>query len=345
MRGPHGERQIVAGRPGARVVSYGPHRGFVEREIPGRRGYIARTYVAGSRQYVHVYREYRYRGVAYYRYVPAVYYRPAFYGWAVAPWSAPVRYTWFSIAAPAPWFALYGGYFTPYPVYASPDLWLTDYLVAENLRAAWENQQKEGDSQPPAPQPGMEEGASLTPEVKAAIAEEVRQQLAAERTAAAQPTASNTSAPAESAEQAPPALAERFFVVSSNLDVTANGEGCTLTPGDVIERRGQDTDATGGVAVEIVSSKAGGCPRNAATSVNIADLQDMHNRFREQLDSGLKMLADNQAAGLPKAPPAGARTVPDGAAPPAADAASDVATQESNGARVEAQTPRPGGGN
>ena len=150
-RGPGGARLVETGRPGARVVSYGPHRGFVERTVAGRPGYISRTYVVGGRSYAHVYREYRYHGVAYYRYVPAVYYGPGFYGWAVTPWGASMRYAWFGLATPAPWFGLYAGYFTPYPTYASPDLWLTDYLIAENLRLAYESQQAgNGGSSPTA---------------------------------------------------------------------------------------------------------------------------------------------------------------------------------------------------
>ena len=37
--------------------------------------------------------------------------------------------------------------------------------------------------------------------------------------------------------------------------------------------------------------------------VAVNDLQEMHNSFREQLDAGLKTLADNSGkGGLPKAP-------------------------------------------
>jgi len=115
-RGPRGVRVVESGRPGARVVSYGPHRGFVER--PLRQGYISRTYVVGGRSYAHVYREYSYRGFAYHRYVPGMYYGPRFYAWAGTPWGAPVRYAWFGLATPAPWFGYYAGYFTPYPMYA-----------------------------------------------------------------------------------------------------------------------------------------------------------------------------------------------------------------------------------
>ena len=62
-----------------------------------------------------------------------------------------------------------------------------------------------------------------------------------------------------------------------------------------------------GVAVEVVSSNPGDCAADFDGSVQVADLQEMHNQFREQLDSGLKMLADNQAKRFPDGPPAGAR--------------------------------------
>ena len=42
---------VVSVRPdGARVVSYGMNRGYVERQIPARPGYVQRTYVMGGRQ-------------------------------------------------------------------------------------------------------------------------------------------------------------------------------------------------------------------------------------------------------------------------------------------------------
>jgi hypothetical protein len=63
----------------------------------------------------------------------------------------------------------------------------------------------------------------------------------------------------------------------------------------------------------------------------------MHNQFREQIDSGLKMLADNQAKGLPNGPAAGARPVAEGTADAAPDAAAQLATQETDAANLEAQ--------
>ena len=340
-RGPSGGRVVVSGRPGARVVSYGSHGGFVERTV--RPGYVSRTYVVGGVSYVHVYHSYSYHGWGYYHYIPAVYYGPRFYGWAVTPWAAPFRYSWFGIGVSAPWFGFYSGYFNPYTVYRSPDLWLTDYLLAENLRLAYEAQLAGNADQPPPPPPAdVQPGAAaLTPEMKQLIADEVRQQIEAEKAAALQPAPAVPQQPA--ADQAPPALTQRFFVVSSHLDITtADGQACSLTPGDVIERRGKTVGADGGVAVDVVSAKPGDCATDAGASIQLADLQDMHNQFREKIDSGLKMLADNQAKGLPNGPAPDARAVPDGVAPPAADAAIQLASQETDAARLEAQVAQGG---
>jgi hypothetical protein len=331
---------VESGRPGARVVSYGPRGGFVERTV--RPGFISRTYVVGGVSYVHVYHSYSYHGFGYYHYVPGVYYGPRFYGWAITPWAVPFHYAWFGIGVPAPWFGYYGGYFNPYPVYASPNLWLTDYLLAQNLRLAYEAQLAGNANQPPPPPPPAQpDTATLTPEMKQLIADEVRQQIEAEKAAAAQPPASAPQQPAS--DQVPPALTQRFFVVSSNLDITtAEGQACALTPGDVIERRGKTVGADGGIAVDVVSAKPGDCAADAAASVQLADLQEMHNQFREQIDSGLKMLADNQAKGLPNGPAADARPVPDGIAPPAPDAATQLAAQETDAARLETQVAQGG---
>jgi hypothetical protein len=240
----------------------------------------------------------------------------------------------------APWFGFYAGYFTPYPTYASPDLWLTDYLISENLRLSYESQQAGNDGQAPPPQSDVQPAAdALSPEMKALIADEVKQQLAAERAAAVQPTSSTPPQPAPQSEQLPPALNQRFFVVSSNLDITtAAGQACSLTPGDIIHRTGKEVMADGGVVVEVVSSKPGDCAADSgAASVQVADLQEMHNQFREQLDSGLKMLADNQAKRFPAAPAAGARPVAEGTADPVVDAEAQLVKQETDAGALEAQ--------
>jgi len=343
--GPSGGRVVETGTPGARVVSYGPHQGFVERRL--RPGYMSRTYVRGGHPYAHVYREYRYNKLAYYRYMRDVYYSRRFYAWAVTPWGVPVRYAWSGLANPAPWFGFYSGYFTPYSDYASPDLWLTDYLLTENLRLAYENEQAADAGQnPPPPSTGEPTAAGLSPDVKAQIANEVRQQLKAESADAAAPASSRPQA--APGETKPAALdpRESHFVVSSNLAVvTADGQECQLTPGDVIFRVDDTPDNNNKVLVKVVSSKQNDCSVGAKPMLAVADLQEMHNSFQEQLDSGLKVLAQNQAKGLPNGPDAGPRQVAEGTADPSPEAESQLAAQESEAANLEGQVTGAGNNN
>src|SRR5205807_271811 len=201
-------------------------------------------------------------------------------------------------------------------------------------------------NEPPPPQDyPQNSGVTLTPEIKAAIAEEVRQQLEAERAAAGQgqpsggynqPTGGYNQPPSgqpggysatpTGGDVPPPSLdpKQRIFVVSTNLDVTvAGGQGCALTPGDIILRTSDNMVEGGRIGVSVLSSKPGDCPVNSATDLDVVALQEMHNQFREHIDTGLKQLADNSGKnGLPPAPPANPRTVAEGQAPP--DQASTV---------------------
>jgi hypothetical protein len=128
-----------------------------------------------------------------------------------------------------------------------------------------------------------------------------------------------------------------LFVVSSHLDLGSDGQPCSLTPGDIIERRGKDVDADGNVRVEVVSSKPGDCTSDEDLKVKLADLQEMHNQFRENIDSGLKVMAENDGKGLPKAPNAEVRTVAEGTCSPASDADTTLLAQESDAEKLEAQ--------
>ena len=349
--GLHGGCQTVAVRPGGvRVVTYGRNRGFTERPLTRPGGYISRTYVVGGRPYVHVYRPYYYHGVHYYRYVPAHYYRPAYYQWAYNPWRRPVVFSWGW--GPAPWYGYYGGYLAPAPVYPTAALWLTDFLLAENLKLAYENR-REYENQQVAATPEVSAGpqqVTLTPEVKAAIAEEVRQQLAAEQAAAAQPSQPpepNAPPPTAGNEVAPPALDpnQRMFVVSENLDAMEGGQPCALTPGDVIYRTGDNLIDGNKVAVNVLTSKAGDCPANSATEIDVNVLQEMHNQFREQIDAGLQTMATNQGQnGLPSGPPPGAVAVPEGTAPPDPSAGSELTQQQQEADQAEGEAQQGSGG-
>lgn len=308
----HNERRIERPYGNGRVVVVGRGHGFYER--PYIHGYIQRTYFVGGRRYAYAYRTYYWHGARYYRYAPAFYYHPAFYGWAYRPWVAPVYWSWGW--GPSPWFGYYGYYFAPAPYYPNASLWLTDYLLAENLRLSYEAQLENAQPGPP-PEPA-EGSVVLTPEVKEAIAQEVRAQLEAEQQAASAPRGAAMQ-PTGDDIQAPPALdpRQRTFVVASSLDVTdANQQECTLTAGDVIIRTGEpDGD---NVNVLVQASKQKDCPAGSTATVQVSDLQEMHNHFREQIDTGLQTLAAKQGQnGLPQAPDTG--TINGEVAPPAPD--------------------------
>jgi hypothetical protein len=346
-----------------RVVSTG-HGGYVEHGYSrGGHEYMRRTYVGyGGRGYAHVYRGYYYHGGYYYGYVPGYYYGRGFYGWAYNPWPAPFAYGWGWGAAA--WYNPYAYYFQPYPVYPSAAFWLTDYLISQNLQAAYAAGAANAaanagaaNSEPPAgysgggsdgggnsgnadqaPAPAANTAVTLTPEVKQMIADEVKAQLAAEQAesaapaaapAAAQPTAAKT-------DETPAALDPnlRIFIVSAPLDVTANGQSCSLSSGDVLMRTENVQGDDNAVATSVVSGKKEDCASGSAPRVQVSDLQEMHNSFREQMDNGLKSMADNKSK-FPNAPDAGGRTNPDGQAAPDLTAASDVQAQQQDADQAE----------
>jgi hypothetical protein len=342
-QGVHGGRTIVSERNGRTIVNTGAHGGYVERPYltRGNRTYYQRTYVVGGRSYARVYRGYSYGGRRYYGYVPGYYYHPVFYGWAYNPWAVrvyygPAAWGW----AGSPWYGAYPGYFAPYPVYPMASLWLTDYLIAANMQAAYQAGVEAGQTQgapggqqyqtPPNGGPEANNQTPLTPEVKQAIADEVRQQLADEQGAAPNPQGAGPQAASPQAgptgDQVPDALnpSERVFVVASNLDLTTVGSGqeCSVTAGDVLMRLSDTPDGNQDVTASVQSSKKGDCAAGQTVAVDVEDLQEMHNHFREQVDSGLKTLADNAGKnGLPSAPDTG--TTPGEVPPPVPDAGAE----------------------
>jgi hypothetical protein len=364
-RGIHGNRRIVAEHNGRRIVSMGPHRGYSQRAYysHGGRAYVQRTYYVGGRRYAYAYRSYNYHGHPYYGYAPAYYYHPVYYGWAYNPWPAPVPYRWAYYNDP--WYGAYGYYYQPYPVYPSAALWLTDYLIAESLRASYEAQQSGSLLVPGASErtgddlmaalfssdplvnanllaPGLEglhaipaaaSGAQLSPEAKQAIAEEVKSQIGAEKDAAENKSASGD-------DSTPAALDPNHhtFVVASEVDTSDDdGNDCALTAGDVIYRTGDTPDDDNNVSATVKSSKKDDCKVGANVSVDADDLQEMHNHLRETLDAGLKDLASKQGkGGLPAAPDTGtsAGEVPAPAADTNVD--SDLAQTQKDADQTEA---------
>jgi hypothetical protein len=346
--GLNGSRRIESTHNGARIVTTGRNSGYVQRAYVTRGGhaYVSRTVIVDHRAYSRVYRSYPYHGHYYYGYHPGFYYHPAYYGWAYNPWPAPVYYGWGW--GGAPWYGYYGGFFAPYPVYPSAAFWLTDYLIAANLQAAYQAQAaanaaaaNEAAANNPPPEQAQPSGGgdaqaassgnvTLTPEVKAAIAEEVKAQLAAEQAdAKPAPAASDAQPATASADEVPAALdpARRTFVVASDLAVTGDGQECQLTAGDVITRISDTPDDDNKVTVSVSAGKKADCATGKQVAVGVEDLQEMHNHFQEQLDNGMKDLASKQGtSGLPKAPDTA--TVASDVPPPPPDASAEKALQD-----------------
>jgi hypothetical protein len=462
----HGKQIVTSehfNQRGERVktVNLGPHKGYVDT-ISTRHGveFTRRTTVVDGHTSVAVYRDYYYNGRVYYGHVPGYYYAPRFYAWAYAPWGAPVAFAW----GWGPWYGAYGYYFAPYPAYAGPAFWLTDYVVAENLQAAYEshgaevttsNNQQEGaglayapvlsagatatftfsvpagqvetvayriptggylDSVPfevsvngvtvatvdkdpnykwgdiapiqrqlwsksfdpgdyvltirsgggfvnfyglwlgrapsdQAPMTGNDgnQSASVTPEIKTAITDEVKADLASEQAVS---TAPPTQSGASPTSDVPAALdpKQRTFVVSTAIsEKTTDGSQCSLSAGDILTRIDNTPDTNQNVTSMVTSSQKSDCPSGTMVAISIQDLQDMHNAFVEKMDAGLKQLASTQGTkGIPSSPAPGQRPNPDGQAQPDTTASSDLQQQQKDADSAEKdvnQAVAPGQGN
>jgi hypothetical protein len=350
--GINGSRTVVSYHNGARVVTTGRNAGYIQRPYVTRGGttYVSRTVVVNNVTYTRVYRSYSYGGYCcYYGYRPAYYYAPVYYGWAYNPWPAPVYYSWGW--GPAPWYGYYGGYFAPYPVYPSAAFWLTDYLIAANLQAAYQaraaanGDNGQNDQQPSQPSGNDNSGSNsgqvtLTPEVKEAIAEEVKAQLAAQQAAAQQASAAtNQTSPSTPSQEVPAALdpAHHTFIVASDLTVSSNGQECQLTAGDVIKRSSDTPDEDRKVTAVVSASKKSDCAVGQEIAIGVDDLQEMHNKFEEQLDNGMKDLSEKQGQkGIPKAPDT--KTTPSEVPPPAPDNNAAKTLQEQQSAADQSET-------
>ena len=339
-RGPHGGRRVVSEHNGRRTVAYGRHGGYSQRAFyrHGGHEYYQRTYWRGGRAYAYGYRGYYYGGYPYYGYAPAYYWGPAYYGWAYNPWPAPVYYGWGW--GGAPWYGYYGAYWNPYPVYPSAAFWLTDFFVGAALQAAYADQQQAAEDNGELMPPTFNQASSdvvaelstsdplvaanlasiyprghfllsgggaaassqpaMTKEIKDALSEEIKNQIAAEKTAAANKDSAGN-------DSGPPAALDpniRYFVVANEEDLTdADGNECTLTGGDVVYRTSDTPDDDHMVDTQVKASRKDECAVGATVGVSTDDLMDMYNNMRQNMADGMKeMAAKNGKNGLPKAP-------------------------------------------
>jgi hypothetical protein len=359
QHGMHGGRTVVSTHNGARVVTTGRRGGYVQRAYVTRGGhsYYSRTYYYHGAYRAGVYRGYYYGGRPYYGYYPAYYYNPGYYGWAYNPWPAPVAYGWGW--GGSPWYGYYGAYYAPYPVYPAAYLWMTDFMIAASLQAAYEAQATawlgpnahDGDmliaSLMPFAAPA--ETAKLSPEVKQALSEEVKATLAAEKAEAAKGGSGGNSSgggqPAESKE-APPALDPKFrtFLVSSDSSLVADGDECALSQGDVIQRTTDTPDGDGNVNVKVVASTKSDCAVGKEGPISTDDLQEMYNSFRESLKDGMGELAKKQGTGgLPKAPDTSTVNGDVPAPPPDKSAEKSLQDQQTAADQAEAEVKQEAG--
>jgi len=307
--GLNGNRRVVVERGDhSRVVAERGGRGYVQRPYMYHgHEYARRSYYYHGRYYNNYYGRYYYRGVYVNPYYPAYYYGPAFYGWAYNPWVAPVAYGW---GWGNPWYGYYGAFFTPYAVYASPSLWLTDYIIANSLQAAY---QARLDAQAQAQAAALESPAPLSPDVKQLIADEVRSQVALEN--AESKTAGQGGEPDAASSSIQRSLTDgkpHVFVAGSDLDVVdAGGTECALSEGDALQiAPGNAPDATN-VSLAVLASKGGKeCAKGDTVLVALTDLQDMQNHMRETIDQGMQELQKKQGQGGLPAAPAAAKAAP-----------------------------------
>lgn len=304
-RGLNGSRRVVVERPDhTRIIAERGRRGFVQRQYHfGSHDFARRTFYFHGRTYDRFYRGYRYRGAYLEVYAPGRYYPLGFYGWVYNSWYRPVVYSWGW--GGAPWFGYYGGYFSPYPSYPSAALWLTDFMISANLQADYQANQ-EAQTMPPQ---SVAQGGSpgLSPDVKQAIANEVKSQIALENNEAQQTAQNQDPDPASSGiERMFKDGQSHVFVVGDPLDVVdTTGTECALSGGDVLSLHSKaDTNATA-VDLVVMSSKGGQeCRKSTTVTVAPNDLQEMQNHMRETIDQGLEKLQSEQGkGGLPQAPP------------------------------------------
>ena len=301
--GLNGNRRISVERADhSRIVAERGGRGYVQHPYMYRgHEFGHRTYYYHGRAYDRYYGHYYYHGGYMDVYAPGYYYAPGFYGWAYNPWAAPITYGWGW--AGNPWYGYYGTWFTPYPVYASASLWLTDYLIANSLEAAYQAQADAAAANAAA----LQASAPLTPDTKALISAEVQRQIALENSEAQQNAQSQdidygSSGIARSLSDNQP----HVFVAGSDLDLTdAAGQECAISQGDVLEvSTAPPADATTATAVVLASKGGKECAKSDNVSVAFNDLQDMQNHMRETIDQGMGDLQKKQGqGGLPAAPP------------------------------------------
>jgi len=300
---PSGVRHVEVVRPGGRLIVANAtgRSGYIQRPLVSHgHSYVQRTFVINGRPHAALYRPWSHGGREYQVYMPHHYYHRSFYTWAYNPWPRPIRYSWGWYGRP--WYGYYGGYFAPYPTYVGPAFWLTDFLIAATLESAFLAQ----NASMSAPPVTYTNSTAMSPEVKEAIAEEVRRQMDQARGEQGSLNDAQGSAP-------PPIFSKngpKVFLVSTSLLAFAGNQECPLVEGDVLQL--VETPAMGSewAEVKVLSSRGSSCQKGSFISVRTTDLQEMQNQLQASMENGMaKLQADQGKDGIPALPPGAQGTV------------------------------------
>jgi len=319
QHGLDGSRRITVEQPdGSRVFAPAHGAAYVQHPYQFHaQPFDLRTRYQQGQLTHQLYRPYTYAGVNMDVYAPQRFYSPDVYRWAGGYYSAPVQPQWNFVSTPTPWFSYYKGYFTPEKSYLSPVGWLTDYVLATSLISAYHTHPAPAGASPP----GQETAATITPEVKQKVSDEVARQVHRESVEAEENAKNQDSPPGTgSVVQELGDHEPHVFVVASDLDlVDPAGRRCMVSEGDVVQVVSEAKPKSGTATSVVLASKGGvECARSAQVEIALSDLQEMQNHMRETIDQGManssvgskaKTVAPAYAAAAPAADANAAREI------------------------------------
>jgi hypothetical protein len=179
---------------------------------------------------------------------------------------------------------------------------------------------------------------TMTKEVKDAVADEIKLELAAGQKTT-DPAASNSGSLESLLADGKP----HVFVASAGLTVTSSGTDCGLTEGDVLGLNSPPPADATTADLRVLASKQSDCKKGDVVTVELTDLQEMHNHLLSNIDKGMAEMKDHPGQGGLPAPPAeaisGTKEAPYAAAAPAADpnGAAELDQTAQEGAQTEQQ--------
>ena len=327
-----------------RVVRYGNTlSGTVERTI--RPGLMSRTFVSGGHVlYTHVYQRHVWhqfgRAFATRRSC-----RRCDTPGPTTPGRSPhgrvrSRYTWGWQVQP--WYPMYGSLFTPYPVYTSPDLWMTDYIIAQSMQTAYQAQTVAPASQP-APQGAP--AAAPASDSSVAAARCSTQRRGARSATGDVPPAPQSSGPPSAPVALPPAITPQVKAQLNTPDQSsaAGATGrcsdagdsddsehsagaqaqsrvlsgraaastfrqatanshCSLSANDYIKRTGEMSNDDWMIPVVVELSRPSDCPEGLRTRIGLNDLNAMENEQEAQVLEAMQAASKSMG---PNGPPSG----------------------------------------